>query len=82
MQLLWIQQLAVLPVIVEDGNMAEENVQGRGLPLDSQPSARNRLGERERPTQARTLSVLLFFSSHPHSANPVHGFFCSQALTV
>ena len=57
MPFLWVQQWAVLPVIVEDRDMAEENVQGGGLPPGSQTvdaSARNRLGERERPTQART----------------------------
>ena len=68
MQLLWVQHLTVLPVIIEDGNMADENVQRGALPLDSQPSARNRLSERERPTQARTLSILLFLSSHPRPA--------------
>ena len=67
MHVLWVQQLAVLPIIVEDRGMADENVQGRGLPLDPQtgePSARGRLGERERPThatQARMLSIRLFF---------------------
>ncbi len=71
MQLLWVQQLAVLPVIVEDRDMVEENVQGGGLPLESQivdPSARNRIGERDRPTQARRLSILLFLFSCHHSA--------------
>ena len=61
MHLLWVQQLAVLPVIVEDRDMVEENVQGGGLPLESQTveSSARRLGERERPTQARRLPTLL-----------------------
>lgn len=66
MRLLWVQQWAVLPVIVEDRDMADENVQGGGgLPLGSQavePLARSRLGEREGPSQARTLSILFTFS--------------------
>lgn len=64
MHLLWVQQLAVLPVIVEDRNIMEESVQGGGLPLESQSveaSARSRLGERERPTtQARRFHPLPF----------------------
>ena len=63
MQLLWVQQLAVLPIILEDRDMLDENMQGRGLPLESQtvePSARIRVGERERSAQARTLPILLF----------------------
>ena len=66
MHLLWVQQLAVLPVIIEDRNIMEQNVQGGGLPLESQTvetSARNRLGESERPAQACTLlqPFFLFF---------------------
>ena len=62
MHVLWVQQLAVLPVIVEDRDMVEENVQSGGLPPGSHtvdPSARSRIGERERPTQARRLFLFL-----------------------
>ena len=67
MRLMWVQQWAILPVIVEDRNhnIMEENVHAGGLPPGSQsvePSARNRLGERERPTQAR-MTLFSFLSS-------------------
>ena len=60
MRLLWVQQWAVLPVIVEDRDMAGETVPGGVLPPGSQtvePSARTRLSERDRPTQARRISI-------------------------
>ncbi|KAK4698037.1 hypothetical protein P7C71_g129, partial [Lecanoromycetidae sp. Uapishka_2] len=53
MRLLWVQQWTVLPVIVEDGAMSDENSQqtGRLLPGGQamDPSARQRLSEREGP---------------------------------
>ena len=80
MRFMWVQQWAVLPVIVEDRGMAEENVEGGRLPPGShtlEASARNRLGERERerPTPARRFLTILvffflfsFFSSLPRSS--------------
>lgn len=56
MRLLWVQQWAVLPVIVENRDMVEENVQG--VPQTVDTSARTRLDERDRPTQIRGFPIL------------------------
>lgn len=74
MRLLWVQQWAVLPVIVEDRDMVEENLQGGGLP-QVEPSTRTRLGERERPTQARRRFPFFFFFSPPITLRSSHFFF-------
>ena len=70
MRLVWVQQWAVLPVIVEDREMVEENSgQGGRLPPGGQPmdpSAR-RLSEREGTFQPRTFlsnPQLLHFTFH------------------
>ena len=78
MRLLWVQQWAVLPVIVEDRDMVEENVQG--VPHTVETSARTRLDERDRPTQIRGFPVLLFFFCLcPHySAWGLHHFISSN----
>ena len=72
MRLMWVQQWAVLPVIVEDREMLEDNGQGGRLPPGGQPmdpSARARLSEREGPFQPRTFLpypvILSLASSHP-----------------
>lgn len=76
MRLLWVQQWTVLPVIVEDGAMGDENFQqsgSGGLPLGGQavdPPARNRLSEREGPSPARTtlpsFHLSSLYSKKPH----------------
>ncbi len=66
MRLLWVQQWTVLPVIVEDREMAEEAVQRGRLPVGGQlvdPSARNRLSDKEGPLPTRT-SFLSLISFH------------------
>ena len=81
MRLMWVQQWAVLPVIVEDREMLEDNGQGGRLPPGGQPmvdpSARARLSEREGPFQLRT------FPSLPcHlSLEPLHHFIFSSHLS-
>lgn len=60
MRLIWVQQWTVLPVIVEDREMAEEAVQRGRLPVGGQqgdPSARNRLSDSEGPLPTRTSLV-------------------------
>lgn len=50
MRVLWVPQWTVLPVIVEDREMVEENLQRGRLPVVGQqmdPLARNRLGDSE-----------------------------------
>ena len=83
MRLMWVQQWAVLPVIVEDRDMLDDNGQGGRLPPGGQPmdpSARARLSEREGPFQPRTslpypvilywhLHILLSFHFRPSSVN-------------
>lgn len=59
MRLVWVQQWAVLPVIVEDRDMVEDNGHGQSgrLPPGGQamdPSARARLSDREGPLPPRT----------------------------
>lgn len=66
MRVLWVQQWTVLPVIVEDRDMGDENLQQSGrLPLGGlamDPSARNRLSEREGPLPPRTIFLSFLLS--------------------
>lgn len=78
MRVMWVQQWAVMPVIVEDREMLEDNGQGGRLPPGGQPmdpSRGARLSEREGPFQPCTFPSLpchpslesfhhLIFSSH------------------
>lgn len=85
MRLLWVQQWAVLPVIVENRDMVEQNVQGGGLPPGSQtvePLARTRLEDRERPTQTRGFPILHFFILSPSLCCHLHHFFFPQDLII
>ncbi len=69
MRLIWVQQWTVLPVIVEDREMAEEAAQRGRLPVGGQqvdPSARNRLSGSEGPlpTRPSLISFVSFLSIH------------------
>ena len=78
MRLMWVQQWAVLPVIVEDREMLEDNGQGGRLPPGGHPmdpSARARLSEREGPFQPCTFPSLL---CHPSLESFHHSIFSSH----
>ncbi len=79
MRLIWVQQWTVLPVIVEDREMAEEAVQRGRLPGGGQqmdPSARNRLSDSEGPSPTRTSPIsLVLFHSFPSCSVP-----CQESL--
>lgn len=74
MRLLWVQQWTVLPVIVEDGAMGDENIQQSGRLLHGgqavDPSMRQRVGEREGHLTSRTtlffLRLTVPYLNRPH----------------
>ncbi len=73
MRLVWVQQWTVLPVIVEDREMVDENVQRGRLPVGGQqidPSARSRLGlsDGEGPLPSRSSMPSFLFLTIPSSA--------------
>lgn len=64
MRVIWVQQWTVLPVIVEDREMGDNNVQRGRVPVGGQqmdPSAPSRLSDSEArlPTRESILSFLI-----------------------
>ena len=74
MRLVWVQQWTVLPVIVEDQEMVDENGQRGRLPAGGQQtelSARSQLSDGKRP---------LFIPS-AHSFSSLFNFYFSSTLS-